>query len=162
MTAAPVQNVLGRLERLQSLGKRGWLARCPAHKDKTASLSIAEGRNGGVLLNCFGGCEVRHVLDALGLEFKDLYPRRATDDLSPQERAEIQFASDRAKWAAALDTLCQEATIVALAARDLAQGHEVDRQRVNKAYKLITRAQDALSVGPHRRRRPQWKPERKR
>lgn len=161
MSTPEFENVVGRLERVRRNGGRGVVARCPAHEDKTASLSVTVGRNGGILLNCFGGCESADVVRALGLEFKDLYPPRE-EAMTAAERAEWQAAADRTKWQAALDTICQEATIVALAARDLAQGHAVDRQRVNKAYKLITRAQDALVVGPQRRRRPQWKPERKR
>jgi len=40
-------------------------ARCPAHADRSPSLSVAEGRDGKVLVKCFGGCEQRHVIDAL-------------------------------------------------------------------------------------------------
>jgi len=33
----------------------GWSARCPAHEDRQASLSIAEGEDGRVLLKCHAG-----------------------------------------------------------------------------------------------------------
>lgn len=154
-----VQNILARLERVQKTGSRGYLARCPSHEDRTASLSIAVGRNGGVLLNCFGGCSVGEVVSSLGLEFKDLYPRRTTNDMSYEERAELQFASDRAKWAAALDTLCQEAMIVALAAHDMANGREVDVRRVSRASRRLQETRDILSTGPARRRLKTWQPE---
>jgi len=42
----------------------GWTARCPAHNDRTPSLSIGR-RDGRVLLHCFGGCTQAEVLDAL-------------------------------------------------------------------------------------------------
>ena len=41
-----------------------WFARCPAHEERTASLSIRE-LNGVVLLRCFGGCENRDIIRAL-------------------------------------------------------------------------------------------------
>jgi putative DNA primase/helicase len=53
---------------------RGHLARCPAHEDTTPSLSINEGRDGRVLLHCFGGCSIEAVCLALGLSQKALFP----------------------------------------------------------------------------------------
>lgn len=50
----------------------GYQARCPAHDDHKASLSISEGEK-GVVLNCFVGCSVEEICSALGLELKDLF-----------------------------------------------------------------------------------------
>ena len=46
----------------------GWQANCPAHDDKTPSLSVREGTSVGVILKCHTGCEFRDVIAALGLE----------------------------------------------------------------------------------------------
>jgi hypothetical protein len=35
---------------------KGYMAKCPAHADRRASLSISEGRDGRVLLHCHAGC----------------------------------------------------------------------------------------------------------
>jgi CHC2 zinc finger len=35
----------------------GWVARCPAHDDRTPSLSVRDSTNGKVLLGCHAGCE---------------------------------------------------------------------------------------------------------
>jgi archaellum biogenesis ATPase FlaH len=51
----------------------GWAARCPAHEDKQASLSIHEGEDGRVLVKCHAGCTVEDVLAELGLEMRDLF-----------------------------------------------------------------------------------------
>ena len=53
--------------------------RCPAHDDDTASLSVAQGREGRVLVHCHAGCPVEAVLDAAGLTAGDLFnePARA-------------------------------------------------------------------------------------
>lgn len=42
----------------------GYMARCPAHDDRTPSLSITE-RDGKVLVKCFGGCAQSDVISAL-------------------------------------------------------------------------------------------------
>jgi putative DNA primase/helicase len=53
----------------EALGGRrngsGWIARCPAHADRTPSLSINDGNGGRPLLFCHAGCQQGHVIDAL-------------------------------------------------------------------------------------------------
>jgi len=49
-----------------------WTVCCPAHDDKTPSLSITP-EGGRVLLHCFAGCEPLAVLRALGLTWRDLF-----------------------------------------------------------------------------------------
>ena len=43
----------------------GWSASCPAHDDKTPSLSISEGDDGRALVYCHAGCSQDEVIDAL-------------------------------------------------------------------------------------------------
>lgn len=52
----------------------GWMARCPAHDDKTPSLSVSEGDDGRALLHCHAGCEVEAIVSELGLTMRDLMP----------------------------------------------------------------------------------------
>ena len=68
----PVGLVLERLEKVRSSGD-GWVALCPAHEDRAASLSVAEGRDGRALVHCFAGCGIDAILSALGLEARDLF-----------------------------------------------------------------------------------------
>jgi hypothetical protein len=51
----------------------GWLGHCPAHEDRSPSLSIAEGRDGRVLMHCFAGCTVEEVCAVAGFELRDLF-----------------------------------------------------------------------------------------
>jgi hypothetical protein len=53
--------------------RQGWLGRCPAHDDRSPSLSIREGRDGRSLVRCFAGCEPSAIVQALGLELRDLF-----------------------------------------------------------------------------------------
>ncbi len=54
----------------------GWSAKCPAHEDRRASLSIGEGDDGRALLKCHAGCGLGAILDKLGLREADLFPAR--------------------------------------------------------------------------------------
>ncbi|MDQ3556749.1 MAG: DUF3987 domain-containing protein, partial [Gemmatimonadota bacterium] len=51
----------------------GWTARCPAHEDRRASLSVGGGTDGRVLLHCHAGCPPDAVANAAGLTIADLF-----------------------------------------------------------------------------------------
>jgi len=72
--ADPIQRVLPHFEDARKVGN-GWRARCPAHRSRTRSLAISEGRDRVLLIKCHGGCSVADVLHAVGLELRDLFPR---------------------------------------------------------------------------------------
>ena len=76
---AVVDDVLERLHAADCRPRKtgdGWSARCPAHDDKNPSLSLSEGRDGGVVLHCHAGCTPDRVCAALGLTLADLAPPR--------------------------------------------------------------------------------------
>jgi putative DNA primase/helicase len=73
MRRVKLSGVLNRLEYVKTSGS-GNTARCPSHDDHRNSLSIGKGRDGRVLLYCHAGCDIGDILEALGLEMKDLYP----------------------------------------------------------------------------------------
>ena len=70
---SPVERILGKLPDAKQSGS-GWTARCPAHEDRRASLSIAEGDDGRVLVRCHAGCKVGAICAAVGLHVADLMP----------------------------------------------------------------------------------------
>jgi hypothetical protein len=69
---SPIEAVLGRLDGVAKLGK-GHKAQCPAHGDKTPSLSVKEGDDGRVLIHCFAGCLIEDITAAMGLSMSDLF-----------------------------------------------------------------------------------------
>lgn len=93
----------------------GWLARCPAHADRTPSLSIRDGRDGRVLLTCHAGCAAAAVLAAAGLAWRDV-----CGDSSPRTRAEMlrlereRDAREAAEAAARRQTVALDQTADAL------------------------------------------------
>jgi hypothetical protein len=60
--------------RISQQGVESYKALCPAHHDKSPSLSLGIARDGRFLVHCFAGCEARAVLAAVGLSLSDLYP----------------------------------------------------------------------------------------
>jgi CHC2 zinc finger len=68
----------------------GWIARCPAHEDRSPSLSIAEGADGRILLHCFGQCTTQAVCASLGLTLADLFPQPHTVQAKPREAREAE------------------------------------------------------------------------
>lgn len=144
MTAAVL---LSRLEGVRQHGK-GWRANCPNGHNKTkGSLSIACADDGRVLMHCFACHDVQGILSAVGLELSDLFPERIRDP-SPEARQRAQQAFMASGWKAALGVLGREATIVEIAAHDLAEGHalaEADHDRLLTACERIHAAREVLT-----------------
>ncbi|MBK8915026.1 MAG: hypothetical protein IPM64_10580 [Phycisphaerales bacterium] len=69
----PLQNVLSRLAGVRKVNG-GYEARCPAHEDEHASLSVALGEDSRVLLHCHAGCAPITVCKAINLRLCDLFP----------------------------------------------------------------------------------------
>ena len=67
-------------------GRGKWQGKCPAHRDRNPSLSISEGKDGRVLLNCHAGCATAEVLAAKGLNMADLYPSKQPAPTIPNGR----------------------------------------------------------------------------
>ena len=61
----PIDRVLEALDAVKQT-PNGWSALCPAHGDQHNSLSVAQGKDGRVLLKCFAGCKITEVTAAMG------------------------------------------------------------------------------------------------
>jgi hypothetical protein len=64
--------LLERLEDVSPAGPGQHNARCPAHEDREASLSVGVGRD-RVLLHCHAGCGLGNIMEALGLSWRDIF-----------------------------------------------------------------------------------------
>ena len=70
--ASPVENLLSRLEGVRRCTS-GWSAKCPAHEDRLASLSISTGDDGRALVRCHAGCSAQQIVLKLGMQMRDLF-----------------------------------------------------------------------------------------
>src|SRR5205809_824035 len=67
-----IDQILEKLKGVTPNGVKKWTARCPAHSDSTASLSLRVKDDGFVLLHCFANCKRADIIKALGLTERDL------------------------------------------------------------------------------------------
>lgn len=74
MNDTPLQKVLTAVGDYKR-SPDGFRARCPAHEDRSPSLSIRAAEDGTVLLKCHAGCSAQAVTAALGLTMADLFLR---------------------------------------------------------------------------------------
>ncbi len=133
--------ILSRLESVRATGPDRWIARCPAHDDKSPSLSIRQDGE-RILLYCFTGCEVSAILAAMGLTWADICPpreisyRQALDHIHHRQRG-AQAASEarpdarrtHAKW------------VLTIAAADIEAGKELslwDRATIEVAREVMS------------------------
>lgn len=117
MTAAAFAELL----QARPTGPDTWQARCPAHDDRSPSLSLREGQDGRVLIHCFAGCTHTAILAKLRLAQSDLFAgpppspaqlallqaeREARENTTRTQKRELREAWDRVrKWQAVVDRL---------------------------------------------------------
>jgi hypothetical protein len=71
------QPLLSRLEGVKQTGKGKWQAKCPAHRDRSPSLSISElSDTGAVLVYCHAGCSFEKIIAAAGVDVAELFPAK--------------------------------------------------------------------------------------
>jgi hypothetical protein len=124
-----------RLEKIKRTGSGRWMACCPSHSDRTASLSLRELDDGRILLHCFAGCSVGEILDAIGLTINDLYPQRLAN--GRPERKPFPSAD-------VLRAISFEAQVVAIAAADIAKGVLLDITEKNRILLASQRINSGL------------------
>jgi hypothetical protein len=74
--SGPVQTFLAALRQRGYEPKpkgKGWCCRCPAHNDRTPSLTIDTGNDGRALVNCHAGCTIELIVGAIGLQTSQLF-----------------------------------------------------------------------------------------
>ncbi len=81
----PLSVLRSRLKGVKQHGDR-FMAVCPAHQDKSPSLSLSQAEDGRALVYCFAGCKTRDVLGAVGMEMRDLFP----ESLSQEQRKQFR------------------------------------------------------------------------
>jgi hypothetical protein len=156
--------VLSRLDGVRRAGK-GFIARCPAHIDRNASLAVSCGDDGRLLMHCFAGCSIHDVVAALGLLIQELFPRTLPervhfDDDPHGHKAREHFRGMRklsfdlalvSRVRAAAGVLDDEAGVVLIAACDIEHGRaltKLDLDRMALAGERIRSVR--LAIGGQR------------
>lgn len=84
-----ISEILSSLDGVIRSNDKQYTARCPAHDDKNASLSVSVGDNGKVLMYCHAGCSTKDICSAVGIKESDLFP----DQPKPQKRKKRMVVS---------------------------------------------------------------------
>lgn len=140
----PVDLVLGFLDGVKKTAPEKFMARCPAHDDRSPSLSVGYGDDGRCLINCLAGCAPEAVLASLGLTFSDLYPGKQERHQTPPRISPRDI----------LATLDHEALVVAIIAEDLLKNGEIDGPTCERLLQSVARINLARSITAPLRHRP--------
>lgn len=93
----PVAEVLSRLKRVKKTGS-GWVASCPCRDDDSnPSMSVSEGHDGRVLMNCHlgaAGCSVPEICASMGMAVDDLFPKKGEPVSKKPEKLELTATYD--------------------------------------------------------------------
>ena len=133
-----IENFLSRLEGVRQTQPDRWIARCPAHDDKSPSLSIREIDDGRVLIHCFAECDISQIVSAAGLELSDLFPAKPVHHAMPIRRP---FSADDA-----LRCLAFEGTLLVIASRDLADGKPLSEKEHARLLVSAARISEAARL----------------
>lgn len=126
-----VEKLLSRLDLVKQAGDGRWYARCPAHDDKTPSLSIRD-TGTRTLIYCYAGCEASDILTAVGLGWRDLYRDewKAAHEAALHQRVKLP----------PIDPMALEKLIIDLAESDLKAGKSLsieDQARLQIALQRV-------------------------
>ena len=128
-------DLINRLHGVKETGAGRWIARCPAHDDRHASLSVRELDDGRVLVHDFAGCSVEEVLAAVSLEFDALFPERPIANHVKRERRPF-FPTD------VFDVARREVAVGAIIAGDLHKSRTVSEADYERLLIAINRLDD--------------------
>ena len=128
-----LDTILPHLRKVKKTGT-GYLACCPAHDDKSPSMTMTE-RDGVVLIHCFAGCSIDEIMGAIGVDASELFPPRES---AGKGRKRAAFNAHDV-----LQALATELTIVQIHAGDVRRGKKIsaeDRARFGVAVDRIETA----------------------
>jgi hypothetical protein len=130
-----IEDILSRLEKVKRTGPGNWLACCPAHEDRSPSMTIAERDDGRILVHCHAECSFEAIAGAVGLGWDVWFPPKPIEHAAPVKRP--YPAAD------VLEAVQWECQLVTVAACNLANGVELtaeDKARLMLAHQRITEA----------------------
>jgi len=135
---AEIELLLANLESVRPRGQNQWSARCPAHDDRSPSLSVRDMTDGRILIHCFAACTPLDVLAAIGMTMEQLMPEGGANNFAapPWARYSVKKSNDERADARAV----MYAFTVARA-----DGHSLSRKELERerwAWRVLRRHGD--------------------
>jgi hypothetical protein len=128
-----IEALLDRLDGVRETGSNRFIARCPAHPDRTPSLAVSQVDDGRVLIHCFAGCEPETILGAVGLGFADVMPD------SVRKSGPLKPVRQRLSARDALAALDHESLVVAIIGSDFLKHREIDEPTLSRLAAAVDR-----------------------
>ena len=91
------KRILSCLKGVRNIGDGRWIAKCPAHEDRSPSLSIRQSED-RALVYCHAGCELEAIVTALGLSVADLFDESRSEPRSVEVQRKARVAQGLEKW----------------------------------------------------------------
>lgn len=113
-----IEDILSRLDKVKRTAKGNWLACCPAHDDRSPSLTIHQADDGRVLCRCWSGCSFPEIVAAVGLGFDPWFPEKLEGDFKGPIRRPYPAAD-------ILAAVSDDAMKVAVTVANLANGEKI-------------------------------------
>ena len=132
-----INDFLSYFEKSYRSGKDEYQCLCPAHNDKTASLSIKNLPDERILIHCFAGCAANDILGAVGLTFNDIVPKRL-GDFKPVSKPFNPYA--------VLKAISNETLLVALAGLEVANGKTLPQEDKDRLMIAVNRLREAYQI----------------
>ncbi len=127
-----ITDFVSRLNRATG-GPVQWTACCPAHEDKSPSLSVRDAGD-KILFHCFAGCSGEDILGALKLEWRDVH---VGDRWEVAKRGAAGAAHLRVPEQESLDR-----SVLALAASAMRNGETLNAEDTARVYLARRRMQE--------------------
>jgi len=135
-----LDNFVSRLQKAKRTGTDSWIACCPAHDDKSPSMTIREVDEGKILVHCFAECSVENIVGALGLSLSDLMPDRAPDEVRKPRRMPFNAAD-------VLACSKSDASLIYVVMCDIDKGVQLTQEQITSAKKAAGRIYSAAQMG---------------
>jgi len=132
-----INDFLSYFEKSYRSGKDEYQCLCPAHNDKTASLSIKNLPDERILIHCFAGCAANDILGAVGLSFDDIVTKRL-GDFKPVSKPFNPYA--------VLKAISNETLLVALAGLEVANGKTLPQEDKDRLMIAVNRLREAYQI----------------
>lgn len=132
-----INDFLSYFEKSYRSGKDEYQCLCPAHQDKTASLSIKNLPDERILIHCFAGCAANDILGAVGLTFDDIVPKRL-GDFKPVSKPFNPYA--------VLKAISNETLLVALAGLEVSNGKTLPQEDKDRLMIAVNRLREAYQI----------------
>ena len=135
-----LDNFVSRLSKAKRTGNDSYIACCPAHEDRSPSMTVREVEDGMLLIHCFAGCGIDAIAGAIGFSVSDLMPDKKPDEVRNARR--IPFSPSDV-----LACTKNDAALIYVVMCDLDKGKELTEKQIKDAKKASARIYSAANMG---------------